>query len=188
MCRTDAAFGPLAWGIKDSLISYVLGMPDGSVRLTPPAAQTPTGFRFAPDPAVASDPAAAPDPAAVSDPAAVPDPAARTLRFAGSVTLQGHNGMMRIEIADPWLVAPPGARAVASATPEPWQLTIRDPFEPGARLVFAEIDRVDEAADGTLTCVGTRLAADGADLFFAGPYSRGTLLDDPVVTPPTGTA
>lgn len=170
MCRTDAAFGPLAWGIKDSLISYVLGMSDGSVRLTPPAAQTPTGFRFAPDPAAASD------------------PAARTLRFAGSVTLQGHNGMMRIEIADPWLVAPPGARAVASATPEPWQLTIRDPFEPGARLVFAEIDRVEEGVDGTLTCVGTRLAADGADLFFAGPYSRGTLLDDPVVTPPTGTA
>ncbi|SJN10565.1 hypothetical protein FM113_09450 [Leucobacter sp. 7(1)] len=169
MCRTEAALGPLSWGIKDSLIAYVLGMSDGSVRLAPPAAQTPTGFRFAPDPTAVQAPTDAP----------------HTLRFAGTVTLQGHGGMLRIEIADPWLVAPavaPDGTGDAEAA-APWQLTIHDPFEPGERLVFAEIDRVEEGPDGTLNCVGTRLAADGADLFFAGPYSRGTLLHNPVVAP-----
>lgn len=200
MCRTEAAARPLEWAIKDSLIRYVREMSDGSVRVAGSATETPAGFVFAPDPDPGPEPfpdpaqqpagplasapapvraprlapAPAPAPASASAPAPAPAPASAPRRFAGTVTLTGHGSLLRIEISDPWL------EPVAAAD-GPWRLTIRDPFEPGARMEFASIERIEFGAGGSLACVDTRLTADGSDLFFAGPYTPGTELDNPTV-------
>ena len=47
-------------------------------------------------------------------------------------------------------------------------------------------DGLPRLADGSLSAVGTRLTAEGAELFLAGPYSAGTPLDDPVVAEARG--
>jgi hypothetical protein len=68
----------LAWGIKESLLGYVHGMPDGRVEVSGGATVTPTGFSFPAD--------------------------GGRLSFRGAVTLTGHGGMMRVVVADPRLV------------------------------------------------------------------------------------
>lgn len=162
MTRTPSEGPALEWGIKRSLVQYVIGMPDGSASVLPPARVAREGFRFpAADPARTTDPRAA----GVSD---------RTLRFAGTVTLSGHSGMLRLVFEDPWLV--PGA-----GRGQAWELTIADPYEPGSRLTFAAIERLELDAAGGGAANGTRLTAAGADLFASGPYADGTELDDPVV-------
>lgn len=72
----------LSWGIKESLLGYVHGMPDGRVEVSGGAAVTPAGFSFPAD--------GAPD--------------GGRLGFRGAVTLTGHGGMMRVVVADPCLV------------------------------------------------------------------------------------
>ena len=140
----------LEWGIKQSLVRYIAGMADGAIVASEPATEAEGGFRF---------------------PAAAPPQAAGTLRFAGSVTLTGHGGMLRLVVAEPWLVP-------AGKPNDAWSLTIADQYEPGARIAFATIDRLD-LGEAAPSAHGTRLTADGADLFFSGPYTEGTELDDP---------
>ena len=127
----------LAWAVKASLVGYVERMPDGRIELDG-ATRTDAGFIF---PVVDADAG----------------------RFTGSVTFLGHNGMMRVVIADPW-VTRDGGGAV---------LSIADPDDPRARLDFAR----SASFDGRIA-TATTLTADGADLFF-GPYTAGTPLDDP---------
>ncbi|GAA1720472.1 hypothetical protein GCM10009809_15230 [Isoptericola hypogeus] len=94
------------------------------------------------------------------------------LGFHGSVTLTGHGGMMRVVLADPRLVpAAPG-----------WELTVRDDEDPSGRLRFATVEAFEPDDGGVRRAAGTRLTAEGADLFF-GPYTEGTPLDDPRVEP-----
>lgn len=152
--RTASAAPKLAleWGVKQSLVRYVAEMRDGSIVVTEPATAVDAGYRF---------PVAAPAREAQQQ-------TEGTLRFTGSVTLTAHGGMLRLVFAEPWLV--PATEPNGS-----WALTIADPHEPGARIAFATIDSL--AHDGTAH--GTRLTAEGADLFFAGPYTEGTELDDP---------
>ena len=76
-----------------------------------------------------------------------------------------------LRVAEPWLVP-------AGKPNDAWSLTIADQYEPGARIAFATIDRLD-LGEATPSAHGTRLTADGADLFFSGPYTEGTELDDP---------
>lgn len=187
MTRQPGSSNPtlvLEWGIKRSLVKYISGMHDGSTEVAEPASICEGGFHF---------PAAVPSAAVPTD--EVPLPAAPhtagspegdgILRFAGSVTLTGHSGMLKLAFTDPWLVpgADPGDR---------WSLTIVDPYEPDTRIAFATIDRlvpgdlgtesVDSRSVGAAlhaTALGTRLTADGADLFFSGPYAAGTELDNP---------
>ena len=71
----------LTWGIKSSLRAYVRGMPDGRVEVSDGAEEVASGFSFP----------------------------GHALRFTGAVTLTGHNGMMRVRIADPALVESDGA-------------------------------------------------------------------------------
>lgn len=158
MRGNEAAPRTLVWGIKDSLIRYVRGMSDGSVQVSGSAIETAEGFRFPPDPE--------PDPG--------PGSHGAPLRFRGAVVLTGHSGMLRICFSDPWLIPGPSPY-------DPWSITMSDPFEAGKRLVFAKIDRVDHDDSGALKCSGTRLTETGSDLFFAGPYTPGTKLDDPAV-------
>lgn len=164
----------LQWAIKDTLVSYVRGMKDGTVTAFAPATAHADGFEFA---------AAAPDSALCSDRAIVPS---GTLKFCGQVLLLGHGGMLKLPFKNPWLT--PGA------TPQdPWALTIADPYEPGARLTFATIAQLTVCADSTAvggdvlaTTSGTTLTQDGADLFFAGPYHAGIALDNPRVVAESG--
>ena len=152
----------LEWGIKQSLVDYVLGMHDGSVTVTDPASEIGAGYRFPPESAQQASEDG-------------------TLRFAGTVTLSGHGGLLKIVVADPWLVPVTSAVAGSAGTgsaEDRWSLTIVDPYEPGSRLVFASIDGLGFE---TGAAHGTRLTADGADLFFSGPYTEGTELDDPRV-------
>lgn len=131
----------LVWAVKASLAQYVRRMSDGRIDLDG-ATETDDGFAF---------------------------PTTDTERghFGGSVTFIGHNGMMRVTIADPWVTST-GAGAV---------LSIADPDSPTLRLEFARIARLDAGI-----ATGTTLTADGADLFF-GPYVEGTELDNPRITP-----
>lgn len=140
----------LEWGIKLSLVHYIAGMTDGAIFVSEPATAVEGGFRF---------------------PTAEPPQADGTLRFAGSVTLTGHGGMLRLVIAEPWLIP-------AAKPNDAWSLTIADQYEPGARIAFATINRLD-LGEAQASAHGTRLTADGADLFFSGPYTEGTELEDP---------
>lgn len=158
MRGNEAVLRSLVWGIKESLIRYVRGMSDGSVQVSGSAVETAAGFVFPSDP----------------EPGPALDSPGAPLRFRGAVMLTGHGGMLRIGISDPWLVPGPDPHG-------PWGITMSDQFEAGERLVFAEIDRVDRDASGALKCSGTRLTEAGSDLFFAGPYTPGTELDDPAV-------
>ena len=88
--------------------------------------------------------------------------AAHPLRFRGALRFVGHGGVLDLRIADP-AVEPRGEGGI---------LSIRDPYDPAARLDLATIAALDAVA-GT----GLALTADGADLFF-GPYVEGTPLDD----------
>lgn len=124
----------LVWGIKGSLLRYVRGMADGVVATDGGATESPAGFTFPGD----------------------------GLRFTGSVTLTGHDGMMHVVLADPALVESASG----------WTVEIADPDDPGTRLPFAAVTSFD-GIDGT----GVALTAAGADLFF-GPYEAGTELDD----------
>jgi hypothetical protein len=88
------------------------------------------------------------------------------LAFRGSVALTGHGGMLRVVIADPALVE----------LGDGWAIEIADPDDHAVRLRFATVAGFDgERANGTA------LTAEGADLFFFGPYVQGTPLDDPAV-------
>ncbi len=112
------------------------------------------------------------DGAAATDAGFTFPPAGEPLAFRGSVTFTGHGGMMRVVLADPRLVETTGG----------WDLTVRDDEEPGGRLRFATVGALTPDAAGGRRATGTRLTADGADLFF-GPYVEGTPLDDPRVEP-----
>ena len=87
---------------------YIAGMADGSIVASKPATAVEGGFRF---------------PSAASPSVTEPSRNDGTLRFAGSVTLTGHGGMLKLVFTDPWLV--PGSEPNAQ-----WLLTIADPYEP----------------------------------------------------------
>lgn len=146
----------LEWGIKQSLVRYIAGMADGSIVVSEPATAVEGGFRF---------------PSAALPGVTEPSRNDSTLCFAGSVTLTGHGGMLKLVFTDPRLV--PGSEPNAQ-----WLLTIADPYKPGARIAFATIDQLI-LGEAWASAHGTRLTADGADLFFSGPYTEGTELDDP---------
>lgn len=108
---------------------------------------------------------------AAADPGGFAFPSAGgALEFRGAVTLTGHGGMMRVVLADPRLVETDGG----------WELTVRDDEAPSGRLRFATIDALTPDDGDGRAATGTRLTADGADLFF-GPYTEGTPVDDPRV-------
>jgi Htaa. len=134
----------LEWGIKKSLIGYVRGMDDGRILVG--------------------------DGATASDDGVFVFPGDDELRFRGSVTLLGHDGMMRVVVQDPWIERDGGR----------WMLSIADPDDP-ARLAFVTIEALGVDEDGVRHGTGVALTSDGADLFF-GPYVEGTAFDDLVIT------
>lgn len=139
----------LTWPIKTSLLRYVRGMADGAVAVRGGAVEHDGAFHF-------------PGESSSED----------EHRFTGTVTMQGHGGMLALDFREPWL------RREAHG----WSLSIADPDAATGRVRLATLRGLDRHADGTLRGSGTALTADGADLFF-GPYENGTPFDDPVVVP-----
>lgn len=82
------------------------------------------------------------------------------LRFTGTLEFAGHHGMLAVVIQQPWLQQDAGQ----------WQISIADPFGPGARMPCVVVD-FDDAATGV-----TRLTEAGTDLFM-GNYSENALFD-----------
>lgn len=75
----------LTWGIKQSLREYITSLPDGSVEVTPPAAEENGSFSFV----------------AENTDSFSREEMTGTLDFSGVVTLSGYGGAMRIEINNP---------------------------------------------------------------------------------------
>ena len=88
----------LAWAVKDSLLRYVRGMPDGRVELTGVTEQDGL-FLF---PATDAGPG----------------------RFTGSITLLGHHGMMRVVIADPQITPTSEGATLSIADPDDPELRL----------------------------------------------------------------
>ena len=80
----------LVWGIKESLIAYVTGMPDGAVETSDGARPGAAGFEF---------------------------PGSDDV-FRGCVTLSGHDGMMHVAIRDPALVPEGSGWTLTVADPD----------------------------------------------------------------------
>lgn len=140
----------LDWTIRSSLLAYVAGMSDGSIDVVPPAtARNP----------VTEEGFSFPEVRGVGE----------GRHFGGGAILSGHGGLLHLVIAEPSILIGDAGSI----------LTIADPHLPGERLAFATIDRLLPDTAGDLVAQGTRLSAEGAELFFAGPYTEGYALDNP---------
>lgn len=139
----------LHWGIKSSLVAYVLGMLDGRIVFENGAREESSVFVF---PQAAETDADADESLGLS--------------FTGTVLFEGHDGLMRVEFRDPLIIE----------TDEHALLTLADAEAPDARLTFATLD-LAPGMHSPRAGTAVTLTADGADLFF-GPYEEGTPFDD----------
>jgi Htaa len=141
----------LRWGIKASFISYVVGMPDGSMSVTDGAVADSGGFLFPVRDASAFD--------------------SRTgsgiLRFGGDVRLRAHGGMLQVRISDPELVV----------DEEGQRLSIED--SGGARLTIAHLG-IPSQTDGGGLEIPAVLTAAGVP-YFNDVYPERTPLDPLVI-------
>lgn len=155
----------LIWNIKTSLVHYVSGMADGTVTLADGAEHTAAGFRFPSIDRVL--------PGALTD---------RT--FTGTVRMQGHSGMLRLQFARPRVeTADDGSISVSFDDPDEFERQDDAPAQLHVgRLCFASVTSLTAEADGSLRGTGVALTEAGADLFF-GPYEEGTTLDDFLIVP-----
>ncbi|MGO3153886.1 MAG: HtaA domain-containing protein [Galactobacter sp.] len=141
----------LVWRIKASFVDYIEAMPDGRVHVSDGARSTDDGFFF---------------PSAGTDNAG-------TESFSGTVSFNGHHGLLCINITDPTVLAATGSR--------PRTIEIADTISPGGRLQLARLVSVPEAAPSAATrTYQPRLTDAGSDLFFE-RYPAGTVLDNLVI-------
>ncbi|QCU79133.1 hypothetical protein E7744_14070 [Citricoccus sp. SGAir0253] len=168
----------LAWAFHEGFAAYVSRLPDGRIDAEDGAAVLPDGRISFPSAAAAGAVAEGGKADGASD-GREPDGMAATaagepvLRCRGSVHFTGHHGLLALTLAAPALEARhvPDARPTPAAGPV---LTIDDPFEPGTRLVLAELGEAVRSGP-VLTYPAPRLTEAGADLFL-GHYREGTPL------------
>ncbi|MCG2620785.1 HtaA domain-containing protein [Arthrobacter sp. I2-34] len=134
----------LTWGVKRSFVRYLTSLPDGAVAAVEGASVLESGFfNFPPD-------------------GGSFDPAAGTgiLRFRGDVRLEGHFGMMFVQIANPWIELGSGGGFLTVALGEPGEAAERIPL-----ISFAAA--VPQTIGGSLVWQGleTRLTREGSDVF-----------------------
>ncbi len=149
----------LTWPIKRSLVTYVLGMPDGRAGAVEGAFPLPDlSVVFEHDPSV--------DAAALGDGWA----------FRGDVRFAGHFGMLFVRIADPWLVR----------TDDGVLLTIADPDaqDDGPRVPLATVT-VEQTGAGEWASTAVALTAQGSELFNS-VYPVGDPLDPFTLRVPVG--
>lgn len=136
----------LCWGVKQSLRTYVAGV----------------GGEFAADAPARLDDGIVVLPL-VSDSS---EDGVRVLRFAGTIRIYAHSGMMNVRWADLQIeLADAGARLTVAGD------------DPGDERVTIAVLQVDAGTDRRFGAV----LADGAVGMFGGTYAPGTALDDLVL-------
>ena len=78
----------LQWGLKESLVSYIEGLSDGSISVTEPAERREEGFSF---------------PCDIDTSSFDSDTGSGVLQFLGGVSLTGHWGALSISLSQPRL-------------------------------------------------------------------------------------
>jgi hypothetical protein len=146
----------LTWGVKRSFVRYLTSLPDGAVAAIEGASVLESGFfNFLPD-------------------GGSFDPAAGTgaLRFRGDVRLEGHFGMMFVQIANPWIEFGPDGGFLTVAFGEPAD----DAAERIPLISFAAA--APQLIGGSLVWQGleTSLTREGSDVFNH-QYGTGQAMD-----------
>jgi hypothetical protein len=123
----------LMWTIKDTLVSYIEALDDGTVEAIAPASRSDAGFHF---------PVEATDGGTLDT---------RVLQFRGTVRLTGHWGALNVELSDP--------RVELSEQGATLLVRERGSADPERRIPFADlsISRQETAPDGS-----TELEAEAA--------------------------
>jgi hypothetical protein len=151
----------LAWAVKDSLLSYVEGLDDGSVEVVEPASRSDAGFWFP-----TAEPGADPVEAA----------APTVLQFLGTVRLTGHWGMLDVELRDPRveLDGPHGTLFVHD----------RGSRDPEARVPFADLTLGTTAGRGSAVVEAAAALTGHGRLLLGGQYAVGEPLSPLLITLP----
>ncbi len=136
----------LNWGIKESLLSYIESLDDGTIELESPARREGTGFAFS----------LAPNRTDFDE-----EKFYGLLQFEGAVHMSGYHGAMNITIRDPQLIIKSGQGVLSVEVESVFSGKRFDPI--------AVVKRVDGVETPTFI---TRLTSEGQMLF--GPqYSPG---------------
>ena len=106
----------LTWAIKDSLVSYVEGLADGTVETLAPASRAAHGFWF---------------PRSEEPPGTAAADAVHVWQFLGAVRLTGHWGALDVELRDPRVELDGGHGTLL--------VRERGGRDPDARLPFADL-------------------------------------------------
>jgi Htaa len=152
----------LTWKVKDSLVSYVEALDDGSAEAVDPASRSEAGFFFPWDRS-----------ATVQDSGGSAD----VLQFQGAVRFAGHWGALDIELRDPRIELD-GRRGV---------LLVRErgARDPGKVLPFADLEvrQQDEAGASVRVDLAASLTGQGRFLL-GGQYAVGQALSPLLVVFP----
>lgn len=140
------ASGALIWGAKRSLQRYIASLPDGVCEVSSEVGLPGSG-RFA-------------------FPLTAVDVPRAQLRFSGMVTFRGHQDLLSIPIADPWL----------TWVRDTWELSCCSTSTLQGRLVLATAGPA-QRVDSDVMCLHPTLAQDGA-IHFGGNYAPDEPLDD----------
>jgi hypothetical protein len=146
----------LTWGVKRSFVKYLTSLPDGAVAAVEGATVLESGFFNFPSDGGGFDPATG----------------TGILRFRGDVRLEGHFGMMFVQIANPWIEFQPDAGALTVALGEPGD-------EGAERIPLVTFDTVAPQVIGeslVWQAVDTRLSRQGSDVFNH-QYGTGQAMD-----------
>lgn len=143
----------LQWGVKQSFLNYLAGLPDGRAAVSP-------GVTALDDRAVIF-PA---EPDRVGD----SEPGESVLRFSGEVRFGGHGGLLFVRIADPWL----------HLRGHEGEMTVSDPFltEAPGRVALVTFNVPAMTGPGPWTADEVRLTEAGSDIFNE-VYEPRTLFD-----------
>ncbi|TRW46036.1 hypothetical protein FJ693_06960 [Georgenia yuyongxinii] len=161
----------LTWAVKDSLMSYVVALDDGTVEALAPASRSEDGFFFPSDEAMMSG-----EPGNLGG-GGDPEAPEGGFQFLGAVRLTGHWGMLDVELREPRVTLSGGAGTLL--------VRERGARAPGTWLPFADLT-VDasrlSASDGTGTLTATASLTGHGRLLLGGQYEAGTALSPVHIT------
>ncbi|WP_164737150.1 HtaA domain-containing protein [Georgenia sp. SYP-B2076] len=150
----------LTWAVKDSLLSYIEALDDGTVEALAPASRSGAGFLFPWDEGGSGD-------LGSGHHLGAPD---GDLAFLGAVRLTGHWGMLDVELREPRVTLSDGTGALL--------VRERGSRDPGKWLPFADLaveePQVD-AGGATFLAAAASLTGHGR-LLLGGQYDAGTPL------------
>jgi hypothetical protein len=143
----------MLWAIKRSFLGYVRRLPDGAISISDEMGLTPgTEFHFP-----------------LHD-VKLHDDLTGVIRFRGAVRLSGHQGMLAVNLADPWLHLETEAASLS------FNLAGKDAAE--ARAEIFQMRTLPPVLDGDMcewSAMQPTLASVGVAMF--GSYPAGTTFD-----------